>query len=204
MLDGHGYYDSLMTAYDDAFVSGLSNITLMLMGGSLPVENVYFDANILVRLKGGYDCSFLDNPGVTSIPGSLTIAAGTVIPEYVTVSSNTCVPTGNEICDGLDNNCNGQIDEGLSTDADGDGHYTYGSCLTPNDDCDDLDADNFPGNTEVCDGFDNNCDGQVDEGLSFIDTDGDGYSAIGSCGGTANDCNDLNYDINPGATEIPR
>ena len=201
LLDGYGYYDSLMTAYDDAILSGFSYITLMLMGGSLPVENVYFDANILVRLKGGYDCSFLDNPGLTSLPGSLTISAGTVIPEYVTVSSSPCVPTGNEICDGVDNNCNGLIDEELSTDADSDGHYTYGSCLTPNDDCDDLDADNFPGNTEVCDGFDNNCDGQIDEGLSFIDTDGDGYTAIGSCGGSADDCNDLDYDINPGVPD---
>ena len=42
-----------------------------------------------------------------------------------------------EVCNGLDDNCNGVPDDGLSTDGDTDGHYTYDSCWTPNDDCDD-------------------------------------------------------------------
>jgi hypothetical protein len=42
-------------------------------------------------------------------------------------------------------------------DADGDG---VDECS----DCDDDDADNYPGNTEICDGQDNDCDGAVDEG----------------------------------------
>ena len=52
---------------------------------------------------------------------------------------------------------------GPSVDADGDGHAAIG-CDT-GDDCDDSDAHNFPGNAEVCDFRDNNCNGLVDENL---------------------------------------
>ncbi len=60
-------------------------------------------------------------------------------------------------------------------DADGDGFGDPKSeapgCLPPegftgdNTDCADDDMNNYPGNAEVCDGVDNNCDGTADEGL---------------------------------------
>jgi hypothetical protein len=67
-------------------------------------------------------------------------------------------PGNTEVCDGQDNNCDGQIDEGFDSDGDG--------VTTCQGDCDDNDPNNFPGNTEVCDGLDNNCDGQIDEGCT--------------------------------------
>ena len=131
-------------------------------------------------------------------------------------ASNSNCPTGDdcndgdptifsgavEICDGKDNNCNEQIDEGLSIDADGDGHYAPGSCQTPNDDCDDNDPTIFPGATELCDGKDNNCNGEIDEPL-YKDADQDG--SVVQAGGCPipgiYDCNDNDSMIFPGNTE---
>ena len=47
-------------------------------------------------------------------------------------------------------------------------------------DCDDGDGDISPDSSETCDGVDNDCDNDVDEGLEeafFVDEDGDGYGA---------------------------
>ena len=67
-----------------------------------------------------------------------------------------------EICDGFDNDCDGRVDNGLSTDADRDGYNAPGSCTNPVD-CDDNEPRANPYTDEVCDGIDNDCDGQVDE-----------------------------------------
>lgn len=64
-------------------------------------------------------------------------------------------PNASEVCDGVDNNCNGQIDEGFDQDGDG-----YKTCQG---DCNDNDSSIYPGASEVCDdGPDNNCDGYAD------------------------------------------
>ena len=97
---------------------------------------------------------------------------------------------------------------GSGTDADEDG-YTV-----EDGDCDDNNSSVFPGAEEVCDGVDNNCDTQVDEGLLvtvYVDNDGDGYGSMRSmeaCPGTPGtstnneDCDDGDGSINPGASEI--
>ena len=217
MLDwDRSVYSSIQSAYDQADSLGLTDFTLQLATDGLIQEDLLFDLDVSVVLEGGWDCLFStkNNNLTTSIAGSMIILAGTVTPSNIGLKAEpSCTPgdpnnfPGNpEICDGLDNNCDGIADDGLGFDEDGDGHYATDSCTltyTPADDCDDLDPDNFPGNPEICDGQDNNCDGQVDEGLTATDGDGDGYYALGSCldGTIGNDCNDNDPSINPGAIE---
>ena len=85
-------------------------------------------------------------------------------------------PASDEYCDGIDNNCNGFIDETNSVDADiwyfdgdGDGHGNSDtsilSCEEPSGfvaDATDCDDDYLWGYEEICDGFDNDCDGAAD------------------------------------------
>ena len=75
----------------------------------------------------------------------------------------------------------GLVDTGDVVDADGDG-------VDAMDDCDDNDPNNFPGNTETCDDADNDCDGEVDNGVllsGYADGDGDGARPASGSGCTA-------------------
>ncbi len=85
-------------------------------------------------------------------------------------------PGAVEACDGADNDCNLLVDEGFAdTDADG-----WKDCVDDDDDgdgvadpedCAPLVAGNHPGAVEACDGADNDCNGEVDEGYPDTDLD---------------------------------
>jgi len=101
-------------------------------------------------------------------------------------------PGAAEACDGKDNNCNNQTDEGCGGCVDSD---TDGYCVEV--DCNDNNAAQNPGAAELCgDNLDNNCNDAIDEGCSTcVDVDSDGYCV-------EVDCNDGNAGVHPGAVEI--
>ena len=122
--------------------------------------------------------------------------------------------------DGFDQNCDRQSDY----DADGDGYtpdeyaglsaanITDGSDVLPAGDCDDTSAEISPLATEICDGLDNDCDGDVDlnavDAVEFYqDYDGDGYgdvlSSLTACDvpsgyvTNSDDCDDNDASLTP-------
>jgi hypothetical protein len=142
-------------------------------------------------------------------------------------------PDAAEICDGSDNDCDGDVDGGAEDaqawypdkdeDGVGDPEERVLACEQPaghildSSDCDDSDALVAPGETELCDGADNDCDGTVDEADAadasswYPDTDGDGHGAgepTVACDAPAGmvagdeDCDDTLAEVSPSEAEL--
>lgn len=102
-------------------------------------------------------------------------------------------------------------------DGDGDGAPDQRCCngTTCGDDCDDTRRGVYPGATEACDAFDNDCDDTIDELVMlsyYLDADNDGYGdpamSMTACAPPAGyvalgtDCRDDDMGIHPGAMEL--
>ncbi len=128
-----------------------------------------------------------------------------------------------ELVNGKDDDCDGIIDdETVVYDDDGDGYCEVPPCLNTikrSSDCDDANPNASPGKTEICgDGFDNDCDGQVNQlnaiGCTdfYLDEDSDTWGVSGptECwcddgsypytGLNTRDCYDYNANAYPGQT----
>lgn len=254
--DGDGFGDPTQTINDCGAPQGYVDNTL----DCDDADGNSYPGNIEVCGNGvDEDCLNGDevcpNPGCTD-PNACNyeLTAG--------IDDGSCIYPTAEICNGLDDNCDGEIDEFVTntyyTDNDGDGfgnvdnfilscdlpggytdnsedcddgNVTYNdldgdgfgvgapeACGTSleNNDCDDFNVMVFPGQLEECNQSDDNCDGEIDEGLTFtdyyFDSDLDGFGGDlfgGSCidpglGYTVQggDCDDLESTSNPIGIEI--
>ena len=145
-----------------------------------------------------------DGDGVDTCGGDCDDADATVAPGRI------------EVCDGLDNNCDGslpadEVDEdgdgaplcfdcddddpsvdGLDEDGDG-----FGPC-SEEPDCDEDNDLAYPGAPDLWgDGVDQSCDG-----VDGIDEDGDGHASNADVGSDQFDCDDNNPDIHDSADEV--
>jgi hypothetical protein len=210
------------TYYADADGDGFGNPSATILACSVPVGYVSNntdcnDNNVNINAPISYYID-ADLDGIGGNNTALVCSATAPIGYSTTTgdcndNNNTIYPNAPELCDGLDNNCNGLVDMAdpavvnlpiWYADADGDGYGNYAittqNCTMPsgyvanNSDCDDADALEFPNQTW------------------YLDFDQDGYgtgSAAIGCGRPPNhklaseliaitgDCNDNNASIKP-------
>lgn len=134
------------------------------------------------QLKARLADSDLDNDGFSPNSGDCNDAVREISPAALDLAS-----------DGIDNNCDGIIDNGDTLDSDGDGFTPAAG------DCNDNDPNISPNGLEISgDGIDNDCDGVIDNPVP-VDADADGFASLLSGG---RDCDDNDPNISPAVNDI--
>ena len=141
--------------------------------------NYYYDGDV-----DGYGLGFGAPFCEGAQPGGWVLQGGDCNDSDPTVHPNA----DESACLAADTNCDGYTGNG---DNDGDGVV---ACL----DCDDGDTERYPGQTEVCDGLENNCDGvtdldAVDRLQWYVDLDEDGFGDAATVQVLCNAPDDADY-----------
>jgi hypothetical protein len=206
------------TFYQDNDADGFGNFNVTITACSAPVGYVTndLDCDDTNPTIGGAALIFYADADNDSFGDASNSTVACSAPAGYVADNTDCddtnpatYPGASEVCDGLDNNCDGTADEGLTTftwyqDADGDGKgnlaVTTQNCQQPvgyvgnSSDCDDTDPTPNAGATLYYADADN-------------DTFGDAFNGILACtapaGYVANDldCNDTDAAINPNAVD---
>ncbi|MEN9394377.1 MAG: hypothetical protein RL362_598, partial [Bacteroidota bacterium] len=184
--DGESDEYVMNTYYLDADQDGFGNLNEMMMSCDLPAGYVInsddCDDNLI--LYADFD---MDGFG-----GSNLDACGLEHSDDCDDLSNLINPDGLEVCNEVDDNCDGSIDENVQStfyaDLDLDGYGNLDSpiyaCSVSNgvvdngDDCDDNNASIYPTAAEICNLIDDNCNFEVDEFVQvsfYQDLDADGF-----------------------------
>ncbi|MCB9673655.1 MAG: putative metal-binding motif-containing protein [Alphaproteobacteria bacterium] len=194
-------------------------------------DGVDQNCNGLVDEDDVFRFLYFDADGDLAGTDDNVIESCAVVQGFVLVSGDcddsdpTIGPLIPDVCDGVDQDCDGQVDDdALVTlyfaDADGDGSgdplASVQACAPPSghvlddNDCDDTDPGIRPGAADLCDGIDQDCDGAIDEGATFVtyyrDNDQDGFgnpdNTVTTCDAApsgyipdAGDCNDNNASV---------
>lgn len=221
---------SISYTYDN-----LNRVTAMVYG-TCRLEYSYDSAGNMTRVYTPVTALvYKDDDGDGHGDPLVTLEACSPPAGYVTNQTDcndtdaTVNPTMDEICNGVDDNCDGQTDEGVTPltyyqDLDGDGYgktaESLKTCTPPDNyvllpgDCNDNTTTINPGVNETCNNIDDNCDGQIDEGVKatfYADQDQDGYgnpagttlACSAPVGHVSNnqDCDDTRNDVNPASLE---
>jgi uncharacterized delta-60 repeat protein len=216
-----GSFSSMAIQSDNKVIIGGS------ISGKFALARYNTDGNLDVSFgQSGIQTTYVNGAGINDIEilgNTLYAVGGSYVVSYELGSP--------EICNGKDDDLDGQIDEGVTTtkyykDVDADGYGNVNdyllACSKPSgyvsngSDCHDGNNKVYPGAPEICDEWDNDCDGVKNEGIAtkrwYYDGDKDGYGKRTShkvlcykpAGYVADstDCNDLKANVYPGAAEI--
>ena len=166
----------------------MPSITFAAKGGNKPpppppstsLEDIVNDLSVRVQnLEDRLQDSDLDNDGFTPSEGDCNDADASINPDMYEVIDNidnNCdgiiddCESAQEFCDGIDNNCDGQVDEGFNLGtgcSEGVGLCQRSGVIVCSDDELSSECDATPGapQSEICDGLDNDCDGNVDDNI---------------------------------------